>query len=304
MAEQIEPVQIAGPSARAVIVVSSHVVRGTVGNRAAVFALEALGLPVWAMPTVVLPWHPGHGRATRITPAPVEFSALLADLAAAPWLGEVGAVLSGYLGGPEQAEAIARLVGAVRAKNPQAYYLCDPVIGDARGLYVPEATALAIRDLLLPLADIATPNRFELEWLADQALPDNAFLASAAQQLGPATMLVTSAHAATPGFIGNLLVTAHETVLAEHRAVANAPSGTGDLVAALFLGRLLAGESREQALRLATAAVFEVLARAVRRGANELMLETDAQSLIRPMAMVHTRHLPHLLAGPNDGRRA
>ena len=51
---------------RAVIVVSSHVARGSVGNRAAVFALETLGHPVWAVPTVLLPWHPGHGRATRI----------------------------------------------------------------------------------------------------------------------------------------------------------------------------------------------------------------------------------------------
>ena len=41
-----------------VIVISSHVVRGTVGNRAAVFALETLGHPVWALPTVIL--GPGH----------------------------------------------------------------------------------------------------------------------------------------------------------------------------------------------------------------------------------------------------
>jgi pyridoxine kinase len=92
---------------RAVIVISSHVVRGTVGNRAVVFALEALGLPVWAVPTVILPWHPGQGRGTRIVPPAAEFSALIADLAAAPWLGEVGAVLSGYLGGADQAAAVA-----------------------------------------------------------------------------------------------------------------------------------------------------------------------------------------------------
>ena len=50
----------------AIIVISSHVVRGTVGNRAAVFALETLGHPVWAVPTVILPWHPGHGPSRRI----------------------------------------------------------------------------------------------------------------------------------------------------------------------------------------------------------------------------------------------
>ena len=278
---------------RAVIVISSHVVRGTVGNRAAVFALEALGLPVWAVPTVILPWHPGHGRATRIVPPAEGFSALIDDLAAAPWLGEVGAVLSGYLGGPEQAEAIARLVGALKARNPDTLYLCDPVMGDAGGLYVPEATAHAMRDLLLPLADIATPNRFELEWLAGETLPDNGAVARAAANLGPSSVLVTSAHAMMAGSIGNLLVTGRETLLAEHRAVAGAPQGTGDLLAALFLARWMEGRGAAKALQDATAAVFEVLARAVKRGADELMLETDAQSLVRPMAMVQTRRLVH-----------
>lgn len=292
------------PGERAVIVLSSHVVRGTVGNRAAVFALEALSTPVWAMPTIVLPWHPGHGPATRITPDPAEFAALLGDLSAAPWLGEVGAVLSGYLGGAEQAQAVAQLVGAVRARNPNALYLCDPVIGDVEGLYVPETTAQSIRDQLLPLADIATPNRFELEWLCGTPLPDNEAVIRAAQRPGPATMLVTSAHATRPGWIGNLLVSDHEAVLVEHRAVPDAPRGTGDLIAALFLGRLLGGESKERAMRAATAAVFEVLARAVKRGADELMLETDAQSLLQPMAMVQTRHLDCQRPGPGGDRRA
>ncbi len=128
---------IAEGTPRAVIVVSSHVVRGSVGNRAAVFALEALGFPVWAVPTVTLPWHPGHGPATRIVPPIEDFAALMADLARAPWLGEVGAVLSGYLGNAAQAEAVADLVAAVKAVNPSAIYLCDPVMGDRGGSMYP-----------------------------------------------------------------------------------------------------------------------------------------------------------------------
>ncbi|MBN9136888.1 MAG: pyridoxal kinase, partial [Phyllobacterium sp.] len=84
------------PSSNAVIVISSHVVRGSVGNRAAVFALETLGHPVWAVPTVVLPWHPGHGPAKRIVPEPQQFDDLIADLERAPWLGEVRAIMTGY----------------------------------------------------------------------------------------------------------------------------------------------------------------------------------------------------------------
>lgn len=154
----------------AVIVISSHVVRGKVGNRAAVFALETLGHPVWALPTVILPWHPGHGRSTRVTISDTDFQSVIDDLIAAPWVGEVRAVLSGYLGSSGQAEGVSRLVTALKERNPKLIYACDPVIGDAGGLYVPEATATAIRDQLLPLANLATPNRFELAWLAGATL--------------------------------------------------------------------------------------------------------------------------------------
>jgi pyridoxine kinase len=290
-----------GPGGRsAVIVVSSHVARGAVGNRAAVFALQQLGFPVWAVPTVVLPWHPGHGRATRIVPDPDQFAALMRDLESSPWLGEVGAVLSGYLGDAGQAQAVASLVAAVKARNPDALYLCDPVMGDAGGLYVAEATAAAMRDLLMPLADIATPNRFELEWLAGETLGDNRAVAQAALRMGPSRMLVTSAHALMAGSIGNLLVTPREAILAEHRSVPKPPNGTGDLAAALFLARLMEGRSAEKALQMTAAAVFEVVARAVKRQADELMLETDAQSLAHPMALVQMRRLVH----PDGERRA
>lgn len=277
---------------RAVIVISSHVARGSVGNRAAVFALETLGFPVWAVPTVILPWHPGHGPATRIVPDPQQFSALMKDLERAPWLGEVAGVLSGYLGDASQVEAVAALVGAVRARNPKAVYICDPVLGDLGGLYVPEAQAVALRDRLIPIADIATPNRYELEFLSgSSSLDDIAKTARAASRLGPAKMLVTSAPALLSGSTGNLLVTPSATLLAEHRIIERPPNGLGDLTAALFLARLLAGQPLDKALQSTTASVFEILARTAKRGGDELQLETDAQSLSHPMAMVHLRHL-------------
>eukprot|EP01037_Dinobryon_pediforme_P024174 gene24174-25886_t len=64
----------------AVIVVSSLVSRGSVGGRGAVFALERLGHRVWFVPTVWLPWHPGHGRATRIVTPAADFAGVIDDL--------------------------------------------------------------------------------------------------------------------------------------------------------------------------------------------------------------------------------
>lgn len=274
-----------------VIVISSHVVRGSVGNRAAVFALETLGFPVWAVPTVILPWHPGHSRATRIVPSREDFSALIDDLCGTSWLGEVGGVLSGYLGDAGQAADVARLVAAVRKANPEALYMCDPVIGDTGGLYVPEAVARSIASELIPIADIATPNVHELAWLSGAPMTDSASMTAAAETLGPARVLVTSAIAMMAGSTGNLLVSGRQSVMAEHRLIPNAPNGLGDLMSATFLARLLEGASEEKALQMATGSVFEILARTARRGADELTLETDAQSLRTPMAMVNMRRV-------------
>ena len=135
---------------RAVIVVSSHVARGSVGNRAAVFALETLGYRVWAVPTVILPWHPGHGPATRIVPPPEQFAAFMKDLERARWLGEVAGVLSGYIGDAGQAEAVAALVGAVKSRNPRPSISAIPILGDSGELYVAEPVATAIRDRFVP----------------------------------------------------------------------------------------------------------------------------------------------------------
>ncbi|MBY5716585.1 pyridoxal kinase PdxY [Rhizobium leguminosarum] len=280
-------------AAGAVIVISSHVVRGSVGNRAAVFALETLGHPVWALPTIVLPWHPGHGHSTRLTFAETDFDAAIDDLIRAPWIGEVKAVLSGYFGNAAQARSVARLIGALRQNNPELLYVCDPVMGDLGGLYVPEATAEAIRDHLIPLASLATPNRYELAWLSGAALEDNSAIMEAALALGASRMLVTSAVPMMAGGTGNLYLSGRHALLAEHRVVDNPPNGLGDLIAAVFLSRLLSGIEDEKALQLATASVFEVLARAVKRGSNELMLASDASSLSTPMAMVQMRRLVH-----------
>ena len=281
------------PDKGAVISISSHVVRGSVGNRAATFALETLGYPVWSLPTVVLPWHPGHGPSTRMVFAADEFERAIDDLARAPWRGEVTGILTGYFANAAQVHAVARLIESLRAEKPDLFYACDPVIGDLGGLYVAEATAVAIRDRLIPLASLATPNRYELAWMAGSPLDSNAAIMDAALSLGPSRMLVTSAVPMMQGGTGNLYLSGRTALLAEHRLVDNAPNGLGDLLAALFLARLLEGQEEERALQLATAAVFEVLARTARTGGDELALETHASSLSTPMAMVQMRKLFH-----------
>lgn len=285
----------------AVIVISSHVARGTVGNRAAAFALEIMGYPVWIVPTVILPWHPGHGPAQRIVPSQDDFDALIDNLINAPWLDEVGAVLSGYLGNAEQAATVARLVAAVKERNPQATYALDPVMGDqdtsGNGrLYVSEEQAAAMRDLLVPLADLITPNPFELAWLTGaEQLASQEALHQAATRLGSSLVLATSAPALMDGHIGNLLVinrdgrsTAH---VAEHRLVDGPTNGTGDLAASLMLGNYLATRDPVDSLQKTSASLSEVMQRAAKANSDELPLEASLASIIRPSQQIVARSL-------------
>ncbi|TIU66766.1 MAG: pyridoxal kinase, partial [Mesorhizobium sp.] len=123
---------------------------------------------------------------------------------------------------------------------------------------------------------------------------------AAALDAGPSTMLVTSAPAMMAGGTGNLLLNGNQALLAEHRLIEKPPNGLGDLTAAVYLARILSGQPAVKALQSTTAAVYEILARTAKRGGDELQLETDAQSLSHPMAMVQLRHLLH----PGRDKRA
>ncbi|NJR13534.1 MAG: pyridoxal kinase [Phyllobacteriaceae bacterium] len=238
------------------------------------------------MPTTILPWHPGMNRAlgsaSRATLADAQFEALLADIAAAAPLLPIAGIISGYLGHAAQAQPIAALVRAVKAAHPNALYVCDPVTGDAGGLYVPEATALAVRACLLPLADIVTPNRFELGWLTGRNVETVDAAVDAARHLAVARVLVTSAPLAE-GRTGNLLVGQHN-FLCHHPAFAPVPNGTGDMLAAAFLARCLRlhhtdpaendAMTDRTALADATSAVARAADYAAQRGDSVLLLSS------------------------------
>lgn len=283
------------PQRKPVLVITSQVVRGGISGRGLTFALERIGHDVWFLPTILLPWHPGQGKGKRIVAPAADFAAIVEDLASSPKLAEVGAVISGYLGDPDQAGPIASLIKAVKTHTPDAPYLCDPVMGDQHdgsgNLYVPTATAEAIRDQLVPLADVVTPNAFELGWLTDHQIDSEMQALAAARSLGNERVLVTSSPALRRNAIANLLAGPRGAVAAEHAAIANPPHGTGDLIAGLFLSNLLAGQNDEEALKRASASVFELVARSVRKGADELLFAEEQNSVVKAMALVTSRRV-------------
>src|SRR5215831_8038672 len=183
--------------------IQSHVAYGHVGNSAAVFALQRLGVEVWPIHTVELSNHPGYGEFRGRVADAAAVRDLVAGIAVRGALTRCDGVVSGYVGAAEIGTEILAAVGAVKAANPAARYCCDPVIGDAdRGVYVRPAVAEFLRAQAVPAADVVTPNAFELGWLTGRASATLAQASAAIDALharGPGVVLVTSlATAETP----------------------------------------------------------------------------------------------------------
>jgi pyridoxine kinase len=240
-----------------VLAISSQVARGHVGLAATVPALQRLGHEVWALPTVLLASRPGLGRLARHDLPPTDLAAMLAALEADGCWGALDAVLTGYFPSPQSVSAAARAVRNIKQSNPATPVLVDPIAGDGGRLYVAEATAAAIRDELLPLASIATPNLFELQWLSGAGA--SADPAAAARQLGPRMVVVTSAMETDDG-IATLGVTDTAVVARALSRRTGIPNGAGDLLAGLLLGQLLNGMDLAAALDASLADLDRVLA--------------------------------------------
>ncbi|MCY7305014.1 MAG: pyridoxal kinase [Rhodoferax sp.] len=272
-----------------ILSISSQVVYGHVGNAAIVPALHALGFEVLAIPTVLLAHHPGHGPPQgRVTPA-TEVAALVDGLEQVGALADARAALTGYLGLAQTAEVAADAVLRLRRLNPGALYLCDPVIGDNGKVYVREGVEDAIRERLLRLADIVTPNHFELERLSGQSVRTLAQALAAARYLlalGPKTVVVTSLEhdQLEAGEIATLVVTATAAWICITTRILKVPRGSGDLVAALLLGQILRGRTAVEALALAVSAVQVVLAASV--GQPEMRLVDRLGDLAAPPALL------------------
>lgn len=263
-----------------ILSIQSEVVFGHVGQEAARPALMALGHEVWAVPTVLLSSHAGRSSAAGEAVSAALMARLIGGLEGGGSLADCGAVLSGYLGSADQAGVVARAVQTVRRANPKALYCLDPVFGDNGRAYAKHGVAEAMARLLLPLADIVTPNAFELASLTSVPVRDPDEALAAARRLGRPLVLATSVPDGAK--IGTLAVTAEEQVFVAAPALENVPHGAGDLLAALFLGRYLCGETMRGSLEGASASVYAMLAESVLLGVDEMPLVANWNWLSDP----------------------
>lgn len=236
-----------------IVALSSLVARGHVGLRAVTPALESFGHEVIALPTVVLSNHAAYPHVAQTFFSPEVLDAMGQAIEANGWLGGVDGIITGYLPSAAHVSFAEALVCRIRSANPNALYVCDPVLGDEpKGLYIPAETARQMKQRLLPLADLATPNAFELSWIAECPVRSLRDGIAAARSLRTKMVLATSVPAA-----GDRLATLlHDPTGAVFTSVTrrpNVPSGTGDLLAGLFTGALISGNEPRTALAYAGA---------------------------------------------------
>ena len=275
-----------------VLSISSRVVRGNVGNGVAGFALRRLGHEVWDVPTVLWDRHPGLGRPSGLTLTGDQLTSLLADQREPDQMAAVGLVLSGYLASAGQIAAVAAHVLAARAAGHRPLYCCDPVCGDAPGLYVAADVLDGLRDRLVPLADIVTPNAAELGFLTGRPVATNAQIVVAARALGRPICLVTSAFGGDAASITNLLVTPQAAWTCEVPRLEVVPHGTGDLMTALFAGWIARGAEPVVALGRATAGVAAAIAATRTERGHGLDIVAAQEALADPAGVHVVRPWP------------
>jgi len=277
-----------------VLSVQSRVAYGHVGNAAAVFPLQCLGIEAWALDTVAFSNHTGHGRWRGDVVAAEAVASLFEGIADLGVLPGIDAVLSGYIGTAETGAVLLDIVARVKTANPRATFCCDPVIGDVdTGSYVRDGVAEFFRYRALALADIATPNRFELEYLTGSAIGSLGEAAKAVAQLrsrGPGIVLVTSLDTA-PDRLTMLAAGPDGAWAVETPRLAAMLNGCGDVTAALFLGHLLNGEALPDALARTAASMFAVIETTVGMGRYELALVAAREELARPSQVFLARRV-------------
>lgn len=271
-----------------ILSIQSHVAYGHVGNSAAVFPLQRLGVEVWSVPTVVFSNHTGYGAwRGPLVPAD-DVREVVLGIEEREAFGEVDAVLSGYQGGPEIGGVILDAVARVKAANPSAIYACDPVMGNAKsGCFVDPAIPDLLREQVVPRADLITPNQFELGFLTGtepRTAQETLDAVEKVRALGPSMVLVTSVEQpdAPEDTLEMMACTPRGAWIVRTPRLPMKANGSGDVTAALFTAHLLQTGAAEVALARTASSVFDLLRSTLESGRRELQLVQAQEALAHP----------------------
>jgi pyridoxine kinase len=272
-----------------VLSIQSHVVFGHAGNGASVFPMRRLGVNVWPLNTVQFSNHTqyGHWEGSAIDAS--QMLALVEGIGAIGMLPRCDAVLSGYLGTPEQAQAVIEIVRAVKAANPHARYVCDPVMGTAAGCRVEPGIQEFLVRTMPEVSDVMCPNHSELQRLVGREIETVEEAVAACRELmerGPKMVLVK--HLLDRNSLADrfnmLVVTEREAWMGQRPLYpfARQPVGVGDMTSAVFVARTLLGDSVRGAFEHTLAAVNAVVRATWDAGRYELEIIAAQDDIARP----------------------
>ena len=271
-----------------ILSIQSHVAYGHVGNDAAAFPLQRLGIEVWPVHTVQFSNHTGYGSWKGSVFDAGVIREVISGIAERGALRLCDGVLSGYMGSADIGDAILDTVLKVRRANPAMRYCCDPVIGDVgRGVFVRPGIPEFMRERALPAADVITPNQFELDYLSGtetKTLADAAAAVSALHARGPGAILVTSLQMNdTPGDSIDLMASdGTGRFLVRTPKLPISVNGAGDAIAALFFAHFMQSQSVAQALSAAASSVFGILKRTADKNSREILLIEAQDEIVKP----------------------
>ncbi|WP_159498645.1 pyridoxal kinase PdxY [Microbacterium sp. 18062] len=280
-----------------ILSIQSAVAYGHVGNSAAVFPLQRIGVEVLPVYTVTYSNHTGYGAWRGPLISPDDVAAVITGIEERGVFGQIDVVLSGYQGSEGIADVIIDAVARVKAANPGAVYACDPVMGNAKsGCFVAPAIPDLLRERVVPVADLITPNQFELGYLTGTS-PDTieSTLASAGlvRATGPATVLVTSVERPDreEGTIEMLVVDDRGAWVVQTPLLPMKANGSGDVTAALFTAHYRATGDAAEALARTSSSVYDLLERTHRSGERELQLVESQESYAHPRMQFAVRQV-------------
>ena len=280
-----------------ILSIQSAVAYGHVGNSAAVFPLQRIGVEVLPVYTVNFSNHTGYGAWRGPLIAPDDVREVITGIEERGVLGQVDAVLSGYQGGEGIADVIIDAVARVKAANPDAVYACDPVMGNAKsGCFVAPAIPDLLRDRVVPVADIITPNQFELGFLTGttpDTLESTLESVDAARAMGPRTVLVTSVERPDQpaDTIEMLAVDDAGAWIVQTPRLPMKANGSGDVTAALFTAHYVQSGSAAEALRKTVSSVFDLLTLTLESGERELQLVEAQEAYAHPREQFPVRQV-------------
>ncbi|MET0163007.1 MAG: pyridoxal kinase PdxY [Microbacteriaceae bacterium] len=271
-----------------VLSIQSAVAYGHVGNSAAVFPLQRIGVEVLPVNTVNFSNHTGYGAWRGPMISPDDVRDVITGIEERGVLGEIDVVLSGYQGGEGIGDVILDAVARVKGANPSAIYACDPVMGNAKsGCFVAPAIPVLLRERVVPAADLITPNQFELGELTGTrpfTIEETLESVELIRARGPRSVLVTSVERPDreDGTLEMLAVTDEGAWIVQTPRLPFKANGSGDVTAALFTAHYRRTGDAADALARATSSVYDLLERTHRSGARELQLVESQDAYANP----------------------